>query len=181
MILGAVVVVVVGILIFNYFKNINKGAITEVAETKSEQPVKIVEKDGQKFAEGLPTTYTVVKGDHLWKIAEKFYNSGYNYVDIASANKLKNANRLEVGQELTIPNAVVKNATVKTTSDATVKAVNAIDGTSYTTAKGDHLWSIAVRAYGDGYSWTKIYTANKEKIGRNASRLLVGVALTIPR
>ncbi len=182
MILGAVVVVVVGILIFNYFKNINQGQITEVAQQESqpEQKVEIVEKDGQQFAKGLPTTYKVQKGDHLWSIAEKFYNSGYNWIDIASANKLKSANLIAVDQELTIPDVAVKLATTKPDQQVTTKT-NSIEGTTYTTLKGDHLWSIAVRAYGDGYAWTKIYQANRDTIGANPNLIEAKIELVLPR
>lgn len=180
MILGAVVVVVVGILIFNYFKNINQGQITQNAQitTPSDQ-VEIIKKDGESFAKGLPTTYTVQKGDHLWMIAEKFYNSGYNWVDIASANQIKNANLIEIGQEIIIPDVALKVITVKDTT--TLKVANAIESNTYTTVKGDYLWSIALRAYGDGYAYTKIYDANKEKIGANPNVLEKDVVLVIPR
>ena len=188
MILGAIVVVVVGILIFNYFKNINQGQITETAVEETSQPkVEIVEKDGQQFAKGLPTTYTVAKGDHLWGIAENFYNSGYNWVDIAKANNLKNANLIETGQQLIVPDVAVKLATVES-SPQSASAIgrsdsggSAIDGNSYTTIKGDYLWDIAVRAYGDGYAWVNLYNANKTVIGNNPNLLFTGVNLTLPR
>lgn len=180
MILGSVVLVVVGVLVYNYFTSLNKGQITEeslqeVAPTPGK--VEIVEEGGKKFAKGLPTTYTVQKGDNLWKISENYYSSGYNWVDIAKENGLKNANAIEVGQELVIPKAEVK---IQTT---VVKEVttNTIEGDSYTTVKGDNLWSIAVRAYGDGYAWTKIYEANKQAIGGNANKVEKDIKLSIPR
>jgi len=183
MILGAVVVVVVGILIFNYFKSINKGQITQeaVEETQTEKKAEIVEKDGQKFAKGLPSSYTVQKGDHLWKIAENFYTSGYNWVDIAKANNLKNAGLITVGQELAIPDVAVKAVTLKPVAVAATQPATTIEGTTYTTVKGDYLWAIAIRAYGDGYAWVKIYNANQDKIGANPNRLFTGLELTLPR
>lgn len=50
-------------------------------------------------------TYTVVKGDCLWKIASKFYGSGSQYTRIYNANKdkIKNPNLIYPGQVLTIP------------------------------------------------------------------------------
>lgn len=52
-------------------------------------------------------TYTVAKGDTLWKIAKKFYGNGSKYPVIQNANKdkIKNPNLIYVGQVLTIPSA----------------------------------------------------------------------------
>lgn len=47
--------------------------------------------------------YTVVKGDSLWKIAQKFYGNGNRYPEIAKANNLANANLIHPGQKLLIP------------------------------------------------------------------------------
>ena len=177
-IMGGVVVVVMAAMIFNYFKTFNKsGQITdEAAVNLSEEEV---------LSKELPTTYKVVKGDDLWHISERFYNSGYNYVDIAKANKLVNASLIETDQELVIPKVEAKKATVlkeaKIEKTEVKSAKITIEGGKYTTVKGDYLWSIAVRAYGDGYAWTKIYTANKAKIGNNPSWLFTGVELALPR
>ena len=183
--LGAIVVVVIGLLVFNYFRSLNpQGQITDQAaleddgQTATPGQVKLVEEeDGQMVPEGLPTTYTVKQGDHLWSIAESFYNSGYNWTDIASVNHLDNPSQIEVGQELTIPKVAVKVATVsqKQTTEIT------IDGNTYTVVKGDHLWDIALRAYGDGFRWTDIYQANQDLIGPNPGLIEVDMNLTIPR
>lgn len=52
-------------------------------------------------------TYTVVKGDTLWKIAKKFYGNGAKYPVIQNANKdkIKNPNLIYPGWVLTIPSA----------------------------------------------------------------------------
>jgi nucleoid-associated protein YgaU len=47
--------------------------------------------------------YTVVSGDTLWAIAERFYGDGSKYPQIASANGIANPDLIMVGQELTIP------------------------------------------------------------------------------
>ena len=48
-------------------------------------------------------TYTVVRGDSLWKIAEATYGDGMIWTKIAEANNLRDADHLEVGQELRLP------------------------------------------------------------------------------
>jgi len=49
--------------------------------------------------------HEVVKGDTLWKIAEKYYGDGSLYTNIFEANRdiLKDPNVIRVGQKLKIP------------------------------------------------------------------------------
>lgn len=47
--------------------------------------------------------YTVALGDSLWKIAVATYGDGMLWTKIAEANKLKNPNRIGVGEELELP------------------------------------------------------------------------------
>ncbi len=53
-------------------------------------------------------------------------------------------------------------------------------GGSYTVAKGDSLWKIAVAQYNDGYKWVEIYNANKSTIGQNPGIIVPGQVLTMP-
>lgn len=169
--MGGVVVLIVAILMFNYFKSIDtdkQGILTE--------SVKIIDVTEGEKPDHLPDTYKVEKGDNLWSIAEKFYKSGYNFVDIAEANSLTNAGLIEIDQELVIPQVAVRKLTVEETT-----LVNTIESDTYTTVAGDYLWDIAVRAYGDGFAWVSIYQMNKELIGSNPNILLKGVTLSLPR
>jgi nucleoid-associated protein YgaU len=184
---GALVVIIIGVMIFNYFKSFNKGKVSEIAPVEVTQtpgtsaPV-IVEEDGIKVPQGLPVSYKVVRNDNLWKIAEKYYGSGYNWVDIAKENNLKNPSQLEIGMELKIPKAEVKEVNLANKGIISAPGANkTLDSETYLTVKGDHLWSIAVRAYGDGYAWTKIYQSNKTLIGKNPGKLAVGIVLKLPR
>lgn len=142
MVLGAIVIVIVGILVVNYFKE--KGSTSVPGENTQTTNEKV---------------HTVTKGETLWSVAEDSFGSGYNWVDIKKANNLKSDN-IEVGQKLTIPEVAPKQPT--STKVATkVTAVTTISGETYTVVKGDSLWNIAVKAYGDGYKWTAIARANK--------------------
>ena len=172
LILGAVVVVVVGVLIYNYFTGVNKGA--KEREQVAVAGVQLVEEAGQMVPKNLPTTHKVVKGEFLWRIAEKYYQSGFNWVDIAKENKLINPDILVEGQELVIPRVGVKP--IVTVEPAKTSVLT--DG--YTVVKGDSLWTIAVRAYADGYQWTKIWEANKAAIA-NPDLIEKGQVLTLPR
>lgn len=50
---------------------------------------------------------------------------------------------------------------------------------TYPVEKGDTLWGIAKKFYGNGSKYTKIYEANKDKI-KNPNLIYVGQVLTIP-
>ena len=174
MVLGGLVVVVVGILVYNYFSSVNK---TGQPAASPEYQVNLVEEEGQLVPSQLPVTHTVKAGEHLWSIAETYYHSGYNWVDIAAANSLTNANVVTEGQELTIPRIGVKETTVVT---APAQMAPTIMDNQYTVVKGDSLWNISVRAYGDGYAWPKVWEANKTAVP-NPDIVEVGSQLTLPR
>jgi LysM repeat protein len=120
MILGAMVVVVLGALVFSYIRDwrSRQQASTTAEATPSPTPL-IVEElpsevvtettdDGQEVPVNLPAQYIVKEGDSTWKIAEAFFGSGFNYVDIEDANGLQSNQDLTVGQELTIPKMAVR-------------------------------------------------------------------------
>ena len=180
MILGALVVVVVGILIYNYFTSVGKETGQSLTDQQLAGEVELVEEEGKMVPKGLPTSHTVAAGEDLWKIAEKYYGSGYNWVDIASANKLNNPNKLLVGQALEIPKTAVKGTTPQAQIEAKVAPATAITGNSYTVVKGDTLWGIAIKAYQDGYKWPEIVKANQDKIA-NPNVIEVGQVLSLPR
>ena len=51
---------------------------------------------------------------------------------------------------------------------------------TYTVVKGDCLWNIAKKFYGQGSDWPKIYQANKGIIGSNPNLIYPGQVYTIP-
>lgn len=51
---------------------------------------------------------------------------------------------------------------------------------TYTVVKGDCLWNIAQRFYGNGSKYTLIYDANRGVIGGNPNLIYPGQVLTIP-
>ncbi len=156
MALGALVIVIVGVLVVNYFKDKNAQTLPALSTTKE-------------------TEHTVVKGETLWSIAEDSYGSGYNWVDVKSANKLT-TDKIEVGQKLALPEVTAKKPT-STAKVAETKST-AVSGDSYTVVKGDTLWDISVRAYGDGYKWLEVAKANKLV---NPNLIHAGNVLTLPR
>ena len=51
--------------------------------------------------------------------------------------------------------------------------------TTYTVKKGDTLWSIARKYYGDGKKWRKIFEANL-KVIKNPNQIKAGMVLVVP-
>ena len=160
--------------------------VTSTAETSTPAPTSepttlststptptVFTESGQGAVSTEAKTHFVEKGETLWSIAEKYYGSGYNWVDISESNKLANSNLIEEGKELFIPNVESK---VSTTS--LVEPDKAINGESYTVEKGDNLWNIAVRAYGDGYKWVEI---SRENNLQNPNLIFAGNTLSLPR
>lgn len=123
MVLGAMVVVVIGALAFSYIRNWRQQQNTAEepgTEESTENVVEVTElptevmtetdETGREVPTNLPARYTVKEGDSTWTIAEAFYGSGYNYVDIEVANELTPDQELTTGMQLTIPKVSVRSA-----------------------------------------------------------------------
>ena len=161
MALGLLVILVVGAVIFNAVTGKREGAVTEKGVVTEEE-----EATKAGIRTDLPTTYTVAEGEDLWTVSENFYGSGYNWVDIVEANRIVNPDRVEAGTKLTIP-AVTPRPT-PTGQQTEV----------YTVRRGETLFDIAVKVYGDGFAWARIAQVNNL---RNPNRIEVGQKLVIPR
>lgn len=163
-ILGAIVVVILGLLVANFFTNknnqIDNGEQTQQTE---EQKIQQVQESGG--------TYKVAADDSLSKIAEKYYGSMDYWPILARENKIANPNLIYVDTELSVPS--------KTSAD---EIKTQMSQTSYKVKEGDTLFKISEQMYGDGSQWARIDTANK--IGRlpNGNPLIfAGNTLVIPR
>lgn len=76
---------------------------------------------------------------------------------------------------------IKKKKKSKTTTKKTAKRTNskAVPNT-YIVKKGDCLWNLAKKFYGNSASYTKIYNANKKIIGSNPNKIYPGQVLKIP-
>ncbi len=175
-VLGAIVVLVVGLAAYAYFRVNQPNTAVQTQQTEQTNQEGTVGTPGA--AVSLPTTHKVVAGETLWAIAEKYYSSGYNFMDIAKANSLSNPGSIEIGQMLKIPKVEPRQPlTVKKALPPQI-TLSQISGTEYTVVKGDYLWEIALRAYGDGYKWVDIAKANKLV---NPGLIHSGNVLKLPR
>jgi nucleoid-associated protein YgaU len=149
---------------------ITKPTITKAlskSQVAKAQPKQIERQTNKKSAQKV---YIVQAGDSLWKIAESEYKSGYKWVDIAKENKLADPSNIHRDDKLVLPSVspkMVAGAETQVSASPNTQMSNSntqndqkIMGNSYIVQKGDNLWTIAVRSYGDGYQWTKIAQSN---------------------
>lgn len=197
LVLGALILLVIGVLVFNYF-NRDKSGVGPSQETATESTEVDVK------PENLPGKYTVKEGDTLFTVAEKYYQDGSKFSEIVKANNLTNENAIETGQVLEIPKieqvvtpspTTIESVTptptesVSPTSTETPQPDNQISlessdfgpkitGNTYTVQEGDWLSTIAARAYGDPMFYERIAQANNIP---NPDLIYPGQVLNIPR
>jgi len=176
LILGAIVVLIIGIFFISFAK-VNRHE--QASSTMMQTPKKWEELFQNS---NTSSTYTVRPGDDLWTISVNYYDNGYRWVEIARLNKLENPGIIHAGNKLIMPPAAAKapieisGGASQTTNTAIQN--NSITGNTYTVVKGDNLWDIAVRAYGDGFRWPDIARANHLA---NPSLIHPGNFFIIPR
>ncbi len=181
-VLGGIVILVLGIFVINYFKKL---------PSSNQLPPALTTENTQ----GLIATHKVQKGESLSQIALKYYKTA-DWKKIAETNNIANPNVIEIGQELKIPQesqvptpaptaaeaeTATKVAEATATPTPTTEETNpteAISAATYRVVKGDSLWKIAVRAYGDGYKWVQIAKENKLK---NPNLIHPGNVFILPR
>lgn len=176
LILGAIVVLIVGILFISFAKENKNKQISFVSDiSKIEQQIS---QDSQ-----VSSTYTIKPGDDLWTISETVYKDGYKWVEIAKLNNLENPGMIRAGDKLVISTVapVISQAQNLDQSPPVQNSIvqnNSITGDTYAVVSGDNLWDIAVRAYGDGFRWPEIAKINKLE---NPNLIFSGNVLEIPR
>ncbi len=117
--------------------------------------------------------HTVVAGECLTELAQKYYGSTKYWRRIYNANDdiLPNPHFIRAGQELKIPPLEIKEGR---------KQTSLADG-KYLVKKGETLWSIAEKLIPseDINHWNLIYQLNKDKI-LNPNLVYAGTLLKIP-
>jgi len=123
--------------------------LTEMQEKVASLEGKLTQLKG-KLPATIYDTYTVIKGDYLWKISGKdeIYGDPYQWMKIYTFNR----------DQIKDPDLIYP--------DQVFKILRKEGPDLYIVAKGDWLVKIAgyANVYNDPTKWTKLYEANKEVI-----------------
>lgn len=144
----------------------NSLALLSANETKLNNIESMVMQAEEKGKPAEPDTYTVMRGDYLWKIAKKpdIYGDPYAWSRIYTSNRdqIKDANLIFPEQIFRIPRDVGPN--------------------EHLVVKGEFLSKIAgyANVYGSPFQWQKIYDANKEVVA-DPNVIFPYQVLNIPR
>lgn len=130
-------------------EELKKDPFSSMAEQQSAiaEIESLIEQAKEKAKTAVPPTYTVMKGDYLWKIAGKddIYGNPMAWWRIYTSNldQIKNPDLIYPNQVLAIPRVVGPN--------------------EHLVQKGEFLSKIASypNVYGDSFKWQKLYEANK--------------------
>lgn len=179
LILGIAVVLVVGNQVIGFLTK-------KSAETSDPNKVEVdIPADDQQ----VKSEYVVKKGDYLYLIAQNILGDGNQWPLIAQYNKITHPDFIIEGDKLQIPaKQEVKGYASGSTVDTTLIVAPTITindsqntistTTSYIVMANDSLWTICIRAYGDGYLWPKVAKTNNL---RNPDLLEKGQILSLPR
>jgi LysM repeat protein len=99
----------------------------------------------------------VVRGDTLWSIADGHLGAGERWREIAELNR---GRQMADGSTFDDARTILPGWTLLVPSVARTN----VDHHVVTVERGDTLWEIAQEEYGDGATWPRIYTANKDRI-----------------
>ncbi len=123
-------------------------------------------------------TYTVVQGDNLWALAQKF---GTTINDLAAANNISDPSKLSIGEQLHVPAMPAAPAAsapsapaARTPGLSAPTAAYSSFTQSHTVAQGDNLWTLAKK-----YGTTVNDLAAANSIS-DPSKLSIGEKLWVP-
>ena len=131
-----------------------------------------------------PVVHIVVKGETLSSISRRYYGSANKWQRILDANTdvVSDPRSLRPDMKLTIPEAKEDAAQVAEGREGLARpalAAGDVGLKTYTVQKGDNLWRIAGRLYGEGAQYKKILAANSD-ILTDPDRVKAGMVLVIP-
>ena len=161
-VLVAIIVIVLGLLVANFFTNRGKDIDT------GEQTQQTIE---EATAPRADSEYTIRENDSLSKISQQVYGSQIYWPAIARLNNIKNPNRILVGNKLHLP-----------PKEEVEQTKTAITQTTYKVEQGDTFFTIAEKVYNDGSKWRILHQANGSRYLPNGNPLVFSEStITVPR
>lgn len=136
-------------------------------------------KDEANAEKTIAVSYVIARGDTLQKIAAKFYGDRnlWRKIYADNANIIRNANRIYPGQVIWI--YLTESQETAATTAVSSEQQGLTGEKIYVVQRGDNLWKIAGKIYGNGSQWRTIYEANK-KVLRAPDMIYAGQQLIIP-
>ena len=128
----------------------NDLSVISANEQLMNQIQSLIDQAREKGKGAVPPSYTVNRGDYLWKIAANpdIYNDAYAWIRIYSSNsdQIKDPDLIFPDQTFLIPRVVGPN--------------------EHLVQRGENLSMIAgySNVYGSAFQWNKLYEANKTSI-----------------
>jgi len=86
----------------------------------------------------------------------------------------------KIYREIAIRQIQIKNGTAQVAKKTEKRISTEAKPKTYTVKKGDTIWTIARKYYGDCGKYIRIYEANKKLIGANPNAIKAGMVLTLP-
>jgi nucleoid-associated protein YgaU len=162
LILGAIIVVILGLLVANFLsrgtQQIDQGEQTTLTQEEAAAPQ-------------AGSQYIIRENDSLAKISEQVYGSQEMWPAIASVNNIADPDRILAGNTLELP------AKEELATQETAMTLN-----TYQVQAGDTFFTIAEKVYGDGSMWTVLHRANGSMVLPNGNPLVLAeTTITVPR
>jgi nucleoid-associated protein YgaU len=176
--LGALVVVISGILLYNFFSNTSQDLLRDISSSMQNSREEEQVANQSLASAGIVPTDTPIPLAQIQTEGQGEAVAPTVFASVAPS-VVPSQEAVAVASPIvsTSPTAQVAGETVTNANEVT----STFEGTlvdSYTVQAGDSLWKIAERFYGDGFKWREIAKANNIS---NPRKLEKGLALSVPR
>ncbi|MBU1110606.1 LysM peptidoglycan-binding domain-containing protein [Patescibacteria group bacterium] len=165
----AVLLIMGGFMIYSFLRNGGEGITSELITPAVSTEAEIGESAEETEEAVSAYTYIVQAGDSLWRIAKEKLGDGFAWKELAQVNNIPEDNPvIRIGQELIIGGfggPVTQEGDVLSSLTAEKSEEGEIISTEhYTVKKGDTLWTIAEKFYGNGAEWHKLFEAPENNL-----------------
>lgn len=172
---GIVLIIILLVSAYSFFSN-RRNSPQITLEAASTQSADLTQNGPYEPVQ----TYTVLEGESLSSIAKKLYGDIVYWPLISMENRIEDVNTIRAGEVLDLPGRDVLldfTKKVKPGQILTGVSIEALTDKTYQVKKGDTLWHICERRYGDPRKYVDIAKINKIQ---NPNYIEVDWQLTLP-